>query len=80
MKDRRVPPPGGRKGGSELPEGKRAFSWWRALAVVLVLLLLRPSLIVAKAVLYSPLGWVALWLVLVYGYLFLHPRQGAKKD
>lgn len=54
----------------------RRFSWWRALALLVVIVLLRPSLLVAKAVLYSPLGWVALWLLLVYGYLFLHPRQG----
>ena len=54
----------------------RRFSWWRALFVVIALVLLRPSLVVAKVVLYSPLGWVGLWLVLIYGYLFLHPRKG----
>lgn len=55
---------------------ERRFSCWRALAVVLALLLLRPSLVMLKVVLYSPLGWVAMWLVLIYGYLFLHPRKG----
>ena len=44
--------------------------------LLVALVLLRPSLLALKMVLYSPLGWVAMWLALVYGYLFLHPRKG----
>ena len=54
---------------------QRSFSWWRALILAVAILLLRPSLVVAKVILYSPVGWVALWLVLIVGYLWLHPRK-----